>query len=58
MNPPDKFAVTGNPSTIAAAILGPLSIEQQVRAVAMAIIAVGGETELRLAVERVQAVMG
>lgn len=58
MNPPDKFALTGTPSTIAAGILGPLSVEQQVRAVAMAIIAVGGEAELRLAVERVREVKG
>lgn len=58
MNPPDPYDLIGNPSTIAAAILGPLSIEQQVRAVAMAIIAVGGEAELRLAVERVRAVKG
>lgn len=58
MNPPDPYALTGNPSTIAAGILGPLSIEQRVQAVAMAIIAVGGEAELRLAVERVREIKG
>lgn len=50
MNPPDKFALSGNPSTIARAILGPLSIEQQVLAVAMALIAAGHEQEVRTAV--------
>ena len=50
-NPPDPFALTGNPADNAQRIIGHLSIERQALVMAMAIIALpGGETALRTAV--------
>ena len=50
-NPPDPFALTGNPADNAQKIIGLLPIEQRILAVAMAIIALpGGEMALRTAV--------
>ena len=51
MNPPDPFALTGNPAANAQKIIGLLPIEQRILALAMAIIALpGGEMALRTAV--------
>ena len=51
MNPPDPFALTGNPADNAQKIIGLLPIEQRILALAMAIIALpGGEMALRTAV--------
>ena len=50
-NPPDPFALTGNPADNAQKIIGLLPIEQRILAVAMAVIALpGGEMALRTAV--------
>ena len=50
-NPPDPFALTGNPADNAQKIIGLLPIEQRILALAMAIIALpGGEMALRTAV--------
>lgn len=51
MNPPDPFALVGNPADNAQRIIGHLPIEKQALVMAMAIIAIsGGETALRTAV--------